>query len=229
MRAALVASACLTGILLAAAPARAAAPGVAPSAESASTPAKSAERRAGFVLGGAAGVGFAGASGYPNDPKLIGAPDAYSSSSLLVGVSSSYFIMGALTDYLNVGPMLTTATFENATWRSTGFGVGFRIEVFPLLRLVPALADTAVFTQLGIGSTELQAKGPYPSADGTQSFLGIGLHHELRLVRFLGGHFAAGPQIEYDAIRSLSAERHWLSVGLRIAWYGGTVQADGEP
>lgn len=185
-----------------------------------------AERRNGVVLGFQSGVGFAGSSGYPNSPRLIGNPDYYSSTPLLVGQSTSLFVMGALTDWLNFGPMISWANFENARWRSTGFGIGFRLETFPLLRILPALADTSLYTQLGIGSTDLRAKGNYPDADGTQSFLGIGAHHELRLFRMLGGHLAGGPQVEYDVIRAESIQRHWLTVGLRFAWYGGRVKAD---
>jgi hypothetical protein len=52
------------------------------------------------------------------------------------------------------------------------------------------------------------------------------LHHEFRLTRLLGGHAAAGPFVEYDAIWSESAERHWLTAGLRVVWYSGGVLAD---
>lgn len=186
------------------------------------------ERRAGVVVGGSVGAGLAGASGYTNDVKYIGNPDYYSSTPLMLGVAHSYFLMGALTDYLSVGPVLSIATFDSETWRTTGFGLGLRIEVFPLIEIVPALADTAVYGQLGIGSTRIAAKGPYPDADGTRSFLGAGVHHEFRLARLLGGHAAAGPFVEYDAVRAEAAERHWGTVGLRLAWYGGAVKADGR-
>ncbi len=185
-----------------------------------------ATRRAGIVVGVAPGVAFAGASGYPNSARLIGRPDSYSESPLLVGHSTTYFLMGALTDFVSFGPMVNVARFESADWKSTGLGVGLRAEVFPLVRLVPSLADTALYGQVGIGATELQAKGPYPSADGTQSFAGVGLHHEFRFFRLLGGHLSGGPYAEYDAIFAPSAERHWASVGLRLAWYGGSVTAD---
>ncbi len=185
------------------------------------------EHRAGIAIGGSFGVGFASASGYPNDVKLIGSPDYYNHTPLLVGTSQSLFVMGAISDYVNVGPMISWATFDTPQWRSVGFGVGFRVEVFPLVELVPTFADTAVFTQLGVGATEARAKGgDFPSADGAQSFAGIGLHHEFRLSRLLGGHVAGGPFVEYDAIFSDSAERHWLTAGLRLAWYGGSVKAD---
>jgi hypothetical protein len=186
-----------------------------------------AERRAGVVLGGSFGLGFAGASGYPNNVRLIGNPDYYNQTPLMVGTSFSLFVMGAISDYFSLGPMVSWATFDTSQWRSVGFGIGFRFEAFPLVKLLPALADTAIFSQLGVGATEARAKGgDFPSADGTQSYAGIGLHHELRLGRLLGGHAAIGPSVEYDAIFAESAERHWLSVGVRLAWYGGSVKAD---
>jgi hypothetical protein len=200
-----------------------------PDANNPAMRAVSPERRNGLVLGAAGGVGFAGASGYPNNAKLLGNPDYYSQSPLLVGWHASFFLMGALTDYVSFGPMMTVATFESASWKSVGYALGFRAEAYPLLKLVPMLADTSVYGQLGFGTTELRAKGPYPSADGSQAFFGIGLHHEFRLVKMLGGHSAIGPFIEYDAIRSESAERHWLSIGVRLAWYGGTVGLDRTP
>ena len=186
----------------------------------------SPERRNGAVLGASGGIAFAGASGYPNNPRFFDNPDFYSSSPLLVGWSSSFFLMGAFNDYVSFGPMFTIATFESADWKSTGWGVGFRAEVFPLVKLVPVLADASIYGQAGFGVTELRAKGPYPTADGSQSFLGIGLHHEWRLGRLLGGHAALGPYLEYDAIYSPSVQRHWASAGLRVVFYGGSVKLD---
>lgn len=189
------------------------------------------ERRNGAVVGASVGVGFAGSSGYPNNARLQNDPGSYSESPLLVGWSTSYFLQGAFTDYLSFGPMLNIATFESEKWKSTGFGIGFRGDVYPLIGLARTtnldfLADTAGYVQFGFGTTELRPKGPYPTAEGTQSFLGIGLHQEFRLVKMLGGHAAAGPHVEYDLIRSEFTERHWLTVGLRLAWYGGTVALD---
>jgi hypothetical protein len=184
------------------------------------------ERRNGAVLGASGGIAFAGSSGYPNNARFFGNPEFYSSSPLLVGWSSSFFLMGALNDYVSFGPSVTIATFENAEWKSTGFGIGFRGEVFPFVHLLPVLADTSIFGQLGVGSTALRAKGPYPNSDGTQSFFGLGIHHVWRLGRLLGGHAAAGPEVSYDLIRAPSIERHWLTTGLRVVWYGGTVQLD---
>jgi len=184
------------------------------------------ERRNGLALGVSGGAALGASSGYPNSPRFYGDPDFYSSSPLLVGWSSSFFAMGAFNDYVSFGPMVTIAQFESAEWKSVGWGAGFRAEVFPLVKLVPALADAAIYGQAGFGLTELRAKGPYPTADGAQSFLGIGLHHEWRLARLLGGHASAGPYVEYSAIYAPFVERHWASAGIRVVFYGGGVKLD---
>ena len=221
---------CLVGAtILAASPAQADGAHTSPGTTGAENPTLrnvSPERRNGLTLGASGGVAFAGSSGYPNNPRFIGNPDFYSSSPLLVGWSSSLFAMGAFNDYVSFGPTFSIATFESADWKSTGFGVGFRAEVFPLVHLVPALADAAIYGQAGFGVTELRAKGPYPTADGNQSFVGIGLHHEWRLTRLLGGHASAGPYVEYNAIYTPSVERHWASAGLRVVFYAGAVKLD---
>lgn len=183
--------------------------------------------RNGAVLGAVGGLAFAGSSGYPNDVKLLGNPDFYSRSPLLVGYSTSLFVLGALSDYVNFGPVFTTANFESADWKSTGFGLGFRGEFFPLVDLLPSLANTAVFAQVGFGKTELRAKGDYPTAEGSQTLVGLGLHHELRLGDLLGGHAALGPELEWNLIDSKTASRNWVTTGLRVVWYGGAVQRDG--
>lgn len=189
------------------------------------------ERRAGVVLGAAGGPAFGGASGYPNNDSLQGDPAYYSETPLLVGYATSFFVMGALTDYLSFGPLLNLARFDTPDWSASGWALGFRADLYPLVSVAkkwgyPFLADTALYAQAGFGAAELHAKGPYPSSDGAQSFLGLGLHQELRLTRLFGGHLAAGPYLEYDAIRSTPAEQHWLTAGLRVAWYGGSVGLD---
>jgi hypothetical protein len=181
------------------------------------------ERRAGVVVGLGFGGGIAAASGYPNAATQIGQPDAYSASNLMLGRGTTFYVMGALTDYLNFGLWFGTATFDSSRWHSTGGGGGFRVEAFPLYRLVPKLSDLAVFTQLGVGSTTLRTKlaGNYPDADGVQSFLGIGVLHEFSLTKLFGGHIALAPTLEYDVITARSIERHGALLGARLAFYGG--------
>jgi hypothetical protein len=179
-------------------------------------------RRSGAVLGLTVGGGMAGASGYPNDAKVIGNPADYSSSGFMYGRSFELVLMGALTDYLNFGLWIGSATFENGDFRSTGIGGGFRVEVFPLFYAYPSLKDLGVFGHFGVGHATLDVKAPgYPSDDGTQSFLGGGVFYEWSLGRGLGGHFALGPSLEYDDTYSRSIDRHGLLATARFVFYGG--------
>ncbi len=182
-----------------------------------------AERRAGLVLGLGGGFGLGGASGYPNKATLIGDSASYSASDLMTGSGGSFLLMGAFTDYLNFGVWFGGGTFQSSGWRSTGGGGGFRVEAFPLYRLYPKLRDLGVFAQVGLGSATLATKRPgnYPTADGTQSFVGIGAFYEFAIAKVLGGHFAAGPSLEYDAIFARSIERHSALLGGRFVFYGG--------
>lgn len=184
------------------------------------------ERRGGLVVGAAGGFGFAGASGYPNNASFFNNPDYYSETPLLVGWSASAFVMLALTDWVSIGPTATMSSADTAQWKSTGYGVGFRSEFFPLIRLYPRLADLGVYGQLGVGVVDLRAHGPFPTSDGSQTFVGAGVHHEWRFASFLGAHVSAGPYVEYNAVVSQPSERHWLSLGLRVAFYSSGDKAD---
>jgi len=178
--------------------------------------------RSGLALGLTLGYGLAGTDGYPNSSSRIGDPAYYSSTDLLHGASWSFSILGALADYLNFGVWFGSGTYQSAAWTSTGGGGGFRVEVFPLLALVPSLKDLGVFAQLGLGSATARYKAAgYPDAHGVQSFVGAGAFYEWSLFHALGGHTALGPSVEYDSIFSQTITRTSANVGLRLAFYGG--------
>jgi len=180
------------------------------------------QRRAGVVIGGSIGAGLAGASGYPNNATRIDDPAYYASSGLLTGTGGSIFVLGALADYVNFGFWFGTQSASSSDWKSRGIAGGFRVEAFPLVSLFPKLADLSLFSHFGVGGATLDAtRGQYPGADGVQSFLGVGAFYEWCLGKFLGGHFAAGPSIEYDAIFSRSIDRRGMLLGARVVWYGG--------
>jgi hypothetical protein len=180
------------------------------------------ETRTGIQLGLTLGGGVAGSSGYPNNATKIGDPDYYSASGIMGGSTFSLLIMGALSDYLNFGFWFGSASFQNHDWRSTGGGGGFRLEVFPLYAWVPKLKNLGVAGQFGIGTTTLDAKfKANVSSDGTESFLGAGVFYEAPVARFLGGHAALGPSLEYDVIQARSIERNGMTLSLRAVFYGG--------
>ena len=208
------------GLLAATAAAAAAVPtGTTPSPNDLEAP---RHLRSGVAFGLALGGSLVGSSGYPNDSNKIGNPSFYSSGGLLAGTSSSLFVMGALTDYLSFGFLYTHAEAANSGWRSTGNAGGLRLEVFPLVGLVPSLAGLGVLGQFGVGGGSLyDKKVGAVSSEGTQSFLSAGAFYEWSFAHLLGGHLAAGPSLDYAAIWSQAFERHGLSLSGRIVFYGG--------
>ncbi len=178
--------------------------------------------RSGLVVGLAFGGGVGRASGYPNDSTRIDDPKYYSASGWMLGTSEDVFVMGALTDYLSFGVWYCHAVFGNGNWRSNGDAAGLRIEIFPFVSLSPYLTGLGALAQFGLGSGNLSRKaGGLPLSEGTQSFGAGGAFYEWPFGRLLGGHFAAGPSLEYDAIWSQPFERHGLVATARLVFYGG--------
>ncbi len=124
---------------------------------------------------------------------------------------------------MNVGFWLGIESYSSKNWVSHGGGGGLRVELFPLASIYPHLDGLGIFGKFGLGGATLEvtAPGNYPSDSGTQSYLSAGAFYEWSLGRALGGHFSAGPSLEYDAIFSQALERHGALVGGRIVFYGG--------
>jgi hypothetical protein len=179
--------------------------------------------RSGVVLSLTLGLGLASSSGYPNNASLIGTRADYSSSPIMTGGGFTFNLMGALTDWVSFGIWFGSETFESKNWKSTGGGGGFRVETFPLDKIYPRLDGLGVFGNFGLGGADLRvtAPGTFPSADGVQSFIGVGALYEWKIGRALGGHFSLGPSLEYDAMYSQALERHGALLGARLAFYGG--------
>lgn len=178
--------------------------------------------RSGIVLGLSLGVGIGSASGYPNNSQEIGDPAYYSAGGFMGGGYGQLFILGALSDYLSFGFWYGHSDLRNSDWRSVGNGGGFRLEVFPLVGVYPALQGLGILANLGIGSGNLFTSNPQlPEAVGTQSFGGVGIFHEWGFGYGRGGHFAFGPALEFDAIWSQPFEQHGVVGSARLVWYGG--------
>ena len=178
--------------------------------------------RGGIVIGLSAGAGLGSASGYPNNSQQIGNPDYYSASGFMLGGYGQLWVLGAFSDYVSFGLWYGHANLRNNDWRSSGDGGGFRLELYPLVGLVPALQGLGILANAGIGSGKLTSTNPaLPEANGTQSFLGAGIFHDWGFGYGRAGHFAFGPSLEYDAIWSQPFEQHGLVGSIRIAYYGG--------
>lgn len=178
--------------------------------------------RSGLVLGGALGVGVGGASGYPNDSLKIGDPRYYSASGVMLGTSETLVLMGALADYLNFGFWFNHADYGGGGFHSNGSAGGLRVEAFPLVALYPKLDGLGLFGDFGIGQAKLTSNvAGAPAAEGTQSFVAGGAFYEWPFGKVIGGHLAAGPSLEYDAMWSTPFGRQGLVASARLVFYGG--------
>jgi hypothetical protein len=183
---------------------------------------KPAERRSGFVFGWGVGVGVAGASGYPNDSSKIGVPSYYNGSDAMGGAGFTIFAEYSLSDWLSFGPFYSRANFRSGDWYTFGGGGGIRVDLFPLYYLSPRLRDLGVYGQFGIGTSTLEpTSGAHEGASGTESYLGGGAFYEFFLGKGAGGHWAAGPTLEFDSQITQSNQRYGVLAGGRVAFYTG--------
>jgi hypothetical protein len=178
--------------------------------------------RSGLVVGAALGLGLGGAAGYPNDSTKIGDGRYYSSGGTMVGTSETIMLMGALADYLSFGFWFNHAGYDGNGFHSNGSAGGLRVEAFPLVRLYPRLGGLGFLAEFGIGQGNLSAKAAsVENAQGTQSFAAAGAFYEWAFGHLLGGHFAVGPSLEYDAMWSEPFGREGLVASARFVFYGG--------
>lgn len=185
-----------------------------------SAPEKAPAYRNGVVVGLALGGGIGRGAGYPNNSQEIGNPAYHSSSGWMPGTGGSLLIMGALADYFDFGFLFSQDAFRNGTQRAVQNGLGLRLEAFPFVRLVPQFSGFGVVSQFGLGIGRLTTPGS-PQAGGTQSYIGAGILYEWAFGHFLGGHFGAGPELEYDAMFSRPYDQDGLVVLARVVFYGG--------
>lgn len=176
--------------------------------------------RSGAAVGLTLGAGLGAGAGYPNNLNDIGNGRYYEHSGLMPGFGGTLLIMGALTDYLNFGFWFGEASFRSGQQRATQFGVGLRVEAFPLLTVAAPLGGLGFFSQFGLGAARLVSPGQ-PDAGGTQSVIGLGAFYEWGLGHFLGGHFGVGPSIEYDATFTQPYDQNGFLASARLVFYGG--------
>lgn len=185
--------------------------------------ASSAEpRRRGVALVALSGLALAGGKGYPNRLEDIDNPASYTASGLGIGHATTFAFLGALSEGLNVGFWGGFGQTSNANWRSTQAGGGLRLEAYPFLTVLPGLRGLGVAAQMGVGSATVRPKrGVLPGAEGFQSFLGASVYYEWSVARLFDGHVAMGPSLDYAGVITRSLDRHGLSLGARVVFYGG--------
>jgi hypothetical protein len=176
--------------------------------------------RNGLVVGFALGAGLGQGGGYPNNSQEIGDPQYHSASGLMPGTGFTFLVLGALTDYLNVGFWYGSSNFRSTDDRVRAFGIGLRVEAFPFAVAYPRLEGLGAFTEFGLGSARLTTPRA-PEAEGTQSYAGVGVFYEWSFAHLLGGHLGVGPSLEYDAAFSRPFDANGFLASGRLVFYGG--------
>ena len=176
--------------------------------------------RGGFVLGLTGGFAMGTASGYPNDLQKLDNPTFHSDGGFMVGESSGFMMMGAFARELNFGIWLNQSFTSSSAGKSNAYGGGFRVEVFPIGWLVPALRDLVFIGQFGIGGGNLTGAAP-EAAEGVQSYVGAGAFYEWMFAHPGKTRWVVGPSVEYQLVTSRPFDRPNVVFGLRFALYTG--------
>lgn len=180
------------------------------------------EIRDGVVLGFDVGFGLAKANGFPNDPKSIGVESTFSRTNTMIGAPYTFLLQGSIHDQVNFGLMVHIASYTSERWRSSGGAVGFRVDGFPFMKLVPAIRDVGLFGAAGVGFSKLSNKADLgPDADTVQSFLSLGAFYEYTLLKLSGSHVAVGPQLSFDTVFSRNYGSQGGTASMRLVFYTG--------
>jgi hypothetical protein len=187
-------------------------------------PAPTAHERGGLLAGITGGLAMGTAAGFPNDLQKIDDPNYYGAGGFMMGESAGGMLMGAFAQELSFGVWFHQSLMGSTSgrWRSEGFGGGFRVEIFPLGWLLPALKDLGIIGQFGIGAANLRANvGAYPGAEGVQSYVGAGAFYEWMFAHPGRTRWVVGPSVEYQLVTSRPMDRSAVMLGLRVAFYTG--------
>lgn len=171
-------------------------------------------------LGGYGSLGVA--YGYPDNATKVGDDRYYASTGTALGGSGSLAVGYALTEVVTVSLVGFGSYLEAKRFRSSSFGGGFRLNFFPWGAGAGPLRDLGISTDFGVGHARLD-----PKVDGvertsvTQSHLGLGVMHEIRIASPWGGAIVLAPELRYDYVFARPLDRHSLSLGGRFVFYAG--------
>ncbi len=176
-------------------------------------------RRSGFFATLGLEASLAAADGSPNDLARRDNPAEVRHTGFGFGSRRAFVIGVAPTDWLNLGIGGAVASSQTSTYRSDLASFIFHLEAFPLFAKGGSLRDLGVALDFGAGSSkaELRSTGEEVASTSVVSIIGAGAFWEP--VRFW--HFALGPRVGYERAWSRNYSRDDISLGLRLAFYGG--------
>lgn len=154
------------------------------------------EHRGGFAMGLSIGGGVGAANGFPNDAKKIGRAAYYTESGLGFTSASSFWLGGALADWLTFGIGVGYSMILNGETRSTTPLMQFHTDVYPLYMFGGPLRDLGAVFEVGLGFPQtIDIETEEVLIDGTSSFVMAGAVWEgikawkLRFGPMVAGHY----------------------------------------
>jgi hypothetical protein len=174
------------------------------------------ERRDGFTIGLAGGLGIGQHRGYPNTYDDLNNPASEANTGVGFANGGSLWIGGALRDWLTVAVGSFGGGNSGNDLVGSGGAFGMRVEAYPLFDLGGRWRDLGLGAEFGIGgSTILDADEKQVADGGAMSMVGIGAFFEA----FSLWHYTGGPTLMYAHQYSESLNRHMLLIGWRNALY----------
>jgi len=175
-----------------------------------------AERRSDVTIGFSGGMQLGAASGYPNEAEKIGDP-AFRQDATGFGGGGFVWIGGAFRDWFTFAIGTGGGGVSGGSLDAGGGALIFRVETFPAYTLGGAWRDIGFGADFGTGGFTIQRGKEVQADGGSASLVGASFFWE-------GGRFwriAAGPTLDYHYYFSQTIDAHLVSLGLRMAFYGG--------
>lgn len=182
-------------------------------------------RRAGFTIGLMGSFGVGNITGYPLDVAKRGKTEFQVDTGVAYGGNGSFFLGGAITDWLVFGAGLGGTYSVGKDTVMSGYTFLLHTEVFPLFWLGGIFRETGVALDTGAGQIvgELANK---PSGDAGKQVAPVidsGAASRVAVSLFYDGlrawKLSAGPFIGFDYTWSPSLDQPLFLVGLRSALY----------
>ncbi|MBI4953744.1 MAG: hypothetical protein HY908_17095 [Myxococcales bacterium] len=176
-------------------------------------------RRADFMVGLHVGVGLGAGIGYPNDALKIDRPEFETNTGASGGGAGTFWIGGALADWLSFGVALSGARLVGGGYQTSSGSVGFHTEVFPAFSLGELGEDFGVYVDAGIALLQTVPTGedsPVIESGGAGRFGLGGFYEGLRVWQL-----SMGPYVGADLVWSPTCVRPIAVVGWRTALYSG--------
>jgi hypothetical protein len=174
-------------------------------------------------MGLSVGATYGFAEGYPNDLNYIGNP-VYRSHVVGLGRQFDLWLGGAFTDWFTFGVGIGTTKVSGKVLDANTSALLFRVHVFPLIEQGGIFRDLGLCAKFGTGSGAMArtGDGSHLLVTGSTSFAAFGAFWEA--LRTSGGHWVAGPYLDWQYQSSNSFSSSLMSIGMRGTFYGANTR-----